>query len=103
VKTFEDIFLNRMLFAPGAGRRSEQGGRMAHEREYGRSRDSEAGSHRGSLRERSSDSGFRSDSSSHYPSGHLPPMGSSGLPLSPSQGPMPGGEPALSSHLFFQV
>ena len=62
------------------------------EREHGRSRDAEAG-RRGGPRERSSDSGFRSESggSSRYSSGALPPMGSSGLPLSPSQGPLPGG------------
>ena len=77
-----------------AGRRSEPGGRMAQEREHGRSRDSEAGSHRGSHRDRSSDSGFASEASSRYPSGALAPMGSSGLPLSPSQGPLPPGEPA---------
>ena len=61
------------------------------EREHGRSRDSEA-ARRGGARDRSSDSGFRSESgSSRYSSGALPPMGSSGLPLSPSQGPLPGG------------
>lgn len=62
------------------------------EREQGRSRDAEAG-RRGGPRERSSDSGFRSESggSSRFSSGALPPMGSSGLPLSPSQGPLPGG------------
>ncbi len=76
-----------------AGRRSEPGGRMAQEREHGRSRDSEAGSHRGSHRDRSSDSGFASEAPSRYPSGPLAPMGSSGLPLSPSQGPLPAGEP----------
>ena len=68
---------------------------MAHEREHGRSRNSEAGSHRGSTRDRSSDSGFHSEAASRYPSGPLAPMGSSGLPLSPSQGPLPAGEPAV--------
>lgn len=66
---------------------------MAQEREHGRSRDSEASSHRGSHHERSSDSGFVSEASSRYPSGPLAPMGSSGLPLSPAQGPLPAGEP----------
>ena len=76
-----------------AGRRgSEHGAGRVGEREHGRSRDAEAG-RRGGARERSSDSGFRSESggSSRYSSGALPPMGSSGLPLSPSQGPLPGG------------
>ena len=79
-----------------AGRRSEHGARMG-EREHGRSRDSEASRHSSASwhRDRSSDSGFRSEGPSRYPSGPLPPMGSSGLPLSPSQGPMPGGERTL--------
>ena len=75
----------------GARRRA---GASTQEREHGRSRDSEAGSHRGSHRDRSSDSGFASEPPSRYPSGALAPMGSSGLPLSPSQGPLPAGEPA---------
>lgn len=89
-----------------AGRQSDHGGRMG-EREHGRSRDGGApeasgrrgqgGQSQGHNRDRSSDSGFRSERpAARYPSGPLPPMGSSGLPLSPSQGPIPGG--VISTH-----